>query len=112
MLLSKRGPPDVVNWDVGDIRANFPAGKLALGIDWGDVGPLSADPMSVVTQGWSAQAHPGVDEYYDSQTKQWVKQYNQAPFLAFGGWVGGVSKTLARMPNVRSISCPTWAVRT
>lgn len=88
------GPPDVVNWDVGNIRSEFPAGKLALAIDWGDVGPLSADPnSSVVTKGWSAQAHPGVDEYYDSQTKAWVKQYNQAPFLAFGGWVGGVSAT-------------------
>jgi multiple sugar transport system substrate-binding protein len=88
------GPPDVTNWDVGDIRANFPAGKLALGIDWGDVGPLAADPSSsVVTAGWSAQAHPGVDRYYDSIAGQWVEAYNQAPFHAFGGWVGSVSKT-------------------
>ncbi len=92
--LAKVGPPDVVNWDVGDIRNNFPAGKLALAIDWGDVGPLAADPnSSVVTQGWSAQAHPGVDRYYDSKTKAWVEKYNQAPYLAFGGWVGSVSKT-------------------
>ncbi len=92
--LVKVGPPDVLNWDVGDIRSNFPAGKLALAIDWGDVGPLAADPnSSVVTGGWSAQAHPGVDKYYDPATKQWVTAYNQAPFLAFGGWIGGVSKT-------------------
>lgn len=92
--LVKVGPPDVLNWDVSNIRSDFPAGKLALGIDWGDVGPLSADPKSsVVTQGWSAQAHPGVNSYYDSKTKAWVDKYNQAPFLAFGGWVGGVSKT-------------------
>ena len=92
--LVKVGPPDVLNWDVGDIRSNFPAGKLALAIDWGDVGPLAADPSSsVVTAGWSAQAHPGVDKYYDATTKQWVTAYNQAPFLAFGGWIGGVSKT-------------------
>lgn len=92
--LVKVGPPDVLNWNVGDIRNNFPAGKLALAIDWGDVGPLSADPKSsVVTQGWSAQAHPGVNSYYDSKKKAWVDTYNQAPFLAFGGWVGAVSKT-------------------
>jgi multiple sugar transport system substrate-binding protein len=92
--LVKVGPPDVLNWDVGDIRSNFPAGKLALAIDWGDVGPLSADKKSsVVTEGWSAQAHPGVDKYYDATTKAWVNTYNQAPFLAFGGWIGGVSKT-------------------
>lgn len=92
--LVKVGPPDVLNWQVGDIRNNFPAGKLALAIDWGDVGPLAADPKSsVVTAGWSAQAHPGVNSYYDSKTKAWVDKYNQAPFLAFGGWVGGVSAT-------------------
>ncbi len=92
--LVKVGPPDVINWDVGDIRNNFPAGKLALGIDWGDVGPLAADPKSsVIQKGWSAQAHPGVDRYYDSKAKAWVDKYNQAPFLAFGGWIGGVSKT-------------------
>jgi len=92
--LVKVGPPDVVNWDVGDIRNNFPAGKLVLGIDWGDVGPLATDPSaSVVTDKWSAQMHPGVDKYYDSKTKAWVNQYNQAPYLAFGGWIGGVSKT-------------------
>jgi len=92
--LVKVGPPDVINWDVGDIRNNFPAGKLALAIDWGDVGPLASDPKSsVVTGKWSAQVHPGVDKYYDAKTKQWVNQYNQAPFLAFGGWIGGVSKT-------------------
>jgi multiple sugar transport system substrate-binding protein len=94
VALSKLGPPDVVNWDVGDIRNNFPAGKLALAIDWGDVGPLSADPKaSVVQKGWSAQAHPGVDRYYDAKAKAWVDKYNQAPFLAFGGWIGSVSKT-------------------
>jgi multiple sugar transport system substrate-binding protein len=92
--LSKVGPPDVVNWDVGDIRANFPAGKLALGIDWGDVGPLAADKKaSVVTEKWSSVMHPGVDKYWDSKKGQWVEQYNQAPFLAFGGWVQSISKT-------------------
>jgi multiple sugar transport system substrate-binding protein len=88
------GPPDVVNWDVGNIRSDFPAGRLALAIDWGDVGPLSADPnSSIVTDEWSAQAHPGVDRYYDVEQGDWVEEYNQAPFLAFGGWVGGVSTT-------------------
>jgi multiple sugar transport system substrate-binding protein len=88
------GPPDVINWDVGNIRSDFPAGRLALAIDWGDVGPLATDPnASVVTDKWSAQAHPGVDRYFDAKQGDWVEEYNQAPFLAFGGWVGGVSAT-------------------
>jgi multiple sugar transport system substrate-binding protein len=92
--LVKVGPPDVLNWNVGDIRNNFPAGKLALAIDWGDVGPLSVDPKSSVVQGkWGSMLEPGVDKYYDSKAKQWVEKYNQAPYLAFGGWIQSVAKT-------------------
>jgi multiple sugar transport system substrate-binding protein len=94
IALSKAGPPDVTNWDVGDIRANFPAGKLALAIDWGDVGPLSVDPKASVVQGkWGSMLEPGVDKYWDSKKGQWVEKYNQAPYHAFGGWVMSISKT-------------------
>jgi multiple sugar transport system substrate-binding protein len=100
VALSKLGPPDVVNWDVGDIRANFPAGKLALAIDWGDVGPLSVDPKSSIVQGkWGSMLEPGVAKYYDSKTKQWVEKYNQAPYLAFGGWIASVAK------NTKNSAC-------
>jgi multiple sugar transport system substrate-binding protein len=88
------GPPGVVNWDVGDIRSNFPAGKVVLAIDWGDVGPLASDPQSsVVVDKWGSGLEPGVDEYYDSMKQDWVSQYNQAPYLAFGGWIQGVTST-------------------
>ncbi len=94
IALSKVGPPDVINWDVGNIRANFPAGKLALAIDWGDVGPLSVDPKASVVQGkWGSMLEPGVDKYWDSKKGQWVEKYNQAPYHAFGGWVMSISKT-------------------
>ena len=97
IALSKAGPPDVINWDVGDIRGNFPAGNLALGIDWGDVGPLAADPnSSVVTGKWGSMVHPGVDRYWDTKQGAWVDKYNQAPYHAFGGWVSSVSATTAR----------------
>lgn len=93
VALSKVGPPDVINWDVGDIRANFPAGKLALAIDWGDVGPLSVDPKTSIVQGkWGSMLEPGVDKYWDSKAGKWVEQYNQAPYLAFGGWIQSVAK--------------------
>jgi multiple sugar transport system substrate-binding protein len=94
--LAKVGPPGVTNWDVGDIRANFPAGKLALAIDWGDVGPLASDPKSSAVVGkWDGAMEPGVDRYYDPKTQQWVDKHNIAPYLAFGGWIQGVSKTTA-----------------
>jgi len=95
--LSTVGPPDVINWDVGDIRGNFPAGTLALAIDWGDVGPLSADPTASIVGGkWGSMVHPGVDRYWDTAAGEWVDEYNQAPFHAFGGWVLSVSETTER----------------
>ena len=92
--LVKVGPPDVISWDVGTIRSNFPAGKIVLGIDWGDVGPLAADPKaSAVVGKWGTGMEPGVDKYYSAKTKQWVEKYNRAPYLAFGGWIQGVVST-------------------
>ena len=94
--LAKVGPPDVINWDVGNIRSAFPAGQIVLGIDWGDVGPLAADPKSSVVVGkWGSGLEPGVDKYWDSKKGEWVEKFNQAPFHAFGGWVQSVSKTTA-----------------
>lgn len=92
--LVKVGPPGVTNWDVGDIRSNFPAGKVVLGIDWGDVGPLASDPnSSVVVGNWGSAMEPGVDRYWDNQKGRWVSGLNQAPYLAFGGWIQGVTST-------------------
>lgn len=92
--LVKVGPPGVTNWDVGDIRSNFPAGKVVLGIDWGDVGPLASDPNSSVVVGkWGSSLEPAVDQYWDNKKKAWVNARNQAPFLAFGGWIQGVTST-------------------
>ena len=92
--LVKVGPPGVVNWDVSDIRSNFPAGKVVLAIDWGDVGPLSSDPKSSAIIGkWGSGQEPGVDQYWDTKQNKWVDQFNQAPYLAFGGWIQGVTST-------------------
>ncbi len=92
IALAEAGPPDVVNWDVGNIRNEFPAGTIALGIDWGDVGPIAADPKSSIVSGkWGSALEPGVNKYWDSQQGKWAEEYNQAPYLAFGGWVQSVS---------------------
>src|SRR5439155_1534495 len=41
--LSKLGPPDQLNNDVGDSRGLFVTGRCALSLDWGDIGPLAVD---------------------------------------------------------------------
>jgi len=42
--LSKLGPPDQLNDDVGNSRGLFITGRCALSLDWGDIGTLAIDP--------------------------------------------------------------------
>src|SRR5207302_621151 len=41
--LSKIGPPEQLNQDVGDSRGLFVTGRCALSLDWGDISPLAVD---------------------------------------------------------------------
>ena len=90
------GSPDMINWDVADTRIQFPAGVSVFNIDWGDVGPISIDPnRSVIGGQVGFSVLPGGEQYWDYVTKQWVTPdsgVNRAPFIAFGGWIIGVSK--------------------
>src|SRR5690606_4099926 len=63
--------------------------------DWGDGGPFSIDPnISVVQNNVGFGILPGATEYWDYVKGAWVTPesgINEAPFLAFGGWVIAVS---------------------
>ncbi len=97
------GPPNELNIGVGDTRSLFSAGRCALTLDWGDIGPLSVDPeISVVKDLVGAVITPGSTEVLDRETGMLVpcdemtcpfaiNGVNHAPFAAFGGWSGGVS---------------------
>lgn len=97
------GPPNELNIGVGDTRSLFSAGRCALTLDWGDIGPLSVDPeISVVKDKVGAVITPGSTEVLDRATGTLVpcdemtcpfaiNGVNHAPFAAFGGWSGGVS---------------------
>ncbi|XWX03457.1 extracellular solute-binding protein [Aggregatilineales bacterium SYSU G02658] len=97
------GPPNELNIGVGDTRSLFSAGRCALTLDWGDIGPLSVDPeISVVKDKVGAVITPGSTEVLDRATGELVacddmtcpfaiNGVNHAPFAAFGGWSGGVS---------------------
>lgn len=97
------GPPNELNIGVGDTRSLFSAGRCALTLDWGDIGPLSVDPeISVVKDLVGAVITPGSTEVLDRATNTLVpcdamtcpfaiNGVNHAPFAAFGGWSGGVS---------------------
>src|SRR5216683_1887137 len=60
--LSKLGPPDQLNNDVGDSRGLFVTGRCALSLDWGDICPHATNGV------------------------------NHSPFAAFGGWSGAINK--------------------
>jgi multiple sugar transport system substrate-binding protein len=83
--------PDIINYDVTDVRAIFPTGGAVFGLDWGDVGPITVDPnVSVVNDLTGFGVLPGAEQYWDYNTGEWVAAeggVNQAPFIAYGGWI-------------------------
>ena len=109
--MSKLGPPDQLNNDVGDSRGFFVSGRCALSLDWGDIGPLAVDKsQSTVQDKVGAVILPGSKRVLDRATGSLVDcnaticpnaidGVNHAPFAAFGGWSGAVNK--ARPSNVK-----------
>lgn len=98
------GPPDELNWDVGDSRSGFVTGRCALTLDWGDIGTLAIDPKtSKVMDKVGAVVLPGTRRVLDRRTGRLatctsalcpnaVAGVNHAPFAAFGGWSGAINK--------------------
>ncbi len=103
--LSKLGPPDQLNEDVGDSRGNFTSGRCALSLDWGDIGSLATDPAtSKVIHQVGSVITPGTTQVVDRSSGQLVPcsattcpnaidGVNHAPFAAFGGWSGAINKS-------------------
>jgi multiple sugar transport system substrate-binding protein len=102
--LSRIGPPDQLNNDVGDSRGLFVSGRCALSLDWGDIGTLAIDKsQSKVVDKTGAVILPGSKQVLDRSTGQLadcnstlcpyaVNGVNHAPFAAFGGWSGAINK--------------------
>ncbi len=94
----KYGPPDQLNLDVGDTRGLFTSGRCALGLDWGDIGPLATDLKTSIVNGKVGSAvTPGSTKVLDRDTGRLVpcdpvtcpyatNGVNHAPFAAYGGW--------------------------
>lgn len=100
----KYGPPDELNWDVGDSRAAFVTGRCALTLDWGDIGTLAIDPeQSKVKDKVGAIILPGTKEVLDRKSGKLIacdantcphaiNGVNHSPYAAFGGWSGAINK--------------------
>lgn len=97
------GPPEELNHDIGDTRGLVLAGRCALMLDWGDIGPLSIDEStSKIKDKVGAVVLPGSTRVLDRETGKLVDctadicphaidGVNHAPFAAFGGWSGAVN---------------------
>src|SRR5207237_1237375 len=102
--LSKIGPPEQLNQDVGDSRGLFVTGRCALSLDWGDIGPLAVDKtQSTVQDKVGAVILPGSKKVLDRSSNQLVdcnatlcpyatNGVNHSPFAACGGWSAALNK--------------------
>jgi multiple sugar transport system substrate-binding protein len=87
------GVPGVVNMDSGEIRTVFTVGDAAMAIDWGDIGVMAdTSPESTVKGNCGYSIMPGTTKVWDYKKKTWVDfpEGNQAPYLAFGGWLAAI----------------------
>ena len=98
------GPPDELNQDIGDTRGLVVGGRCGLMVDWGDIGPLSIEEGSMINDKVGAIIMPGSTEVLDVESGELVQctpeicphaenGLNYAPFAAFGGWTGAISKS-------------------
>jgi len=72
-----------------DVITDMINGSTLMSIDWGDTGPASIGPDSVVNGKLGFALSPGVNEYYDWQTDTWVTvegEPHRTPAHAYNGW--------------------------
>lgn len=87
------GPPDVLEFDVGDIREQFPLNTGALALDWASIGFIPTDRENQELIGFNPI--PGPEEVYDHETGEWIEldEPNRVPFMAALGWGAAVPQT-------------------
>ena len=87
------GPPDILEFDVGDIRAQFPLNTGALALDWASIGfiPTSRENQELI----GFNPIPGPLEVYDHGAGDWIEldEPNRVPFMAANGWGASIPAT-------------------
>lgn len=86
------GPEGMINFDGSDTRSHFVTGKVAMAIDWADIGTFAANsPLSIVRDKVGYAVLPGADQVFNAQSNQWDQQYNAASSM-LGNWIILVDK--------------------
>lgn len=86
-----------------ELRDLFISGRCALALDWGDIGTMAQMPESKVKNKVGAVITPGTTSVLNRDTGRLetctsktcpfaIGGINYAPYAAFGGWAGAISK--------------------
>jgi len=80
-------PSGAVSFAGHDVRNNFVSGKVAMAIDWADLGIYAAENKISILKGEQVGYGqiPGSDKVYNSITKQWEETYNNVSSIS-GNW--------------------------
>ncbi len=91
--LVQYGPPEMVEWDLGQSWDMFLQGRVALTFTWADLGGLSQEEGSKVKGKTGSTMLPGTMEYYAIDKKRWVKteKPNRVGNTTGGSWAGVIS---------------------
>lgn len=98
--LTRFGPKEMVDWDIGKSWDHFLAGRAALTFTWGNVGGLAQESGSRIKGRLGAAHLPGTREHYSIAQKRWVKtpKPNRVANVTGGSWAGVISRH-ARAPE-------------
>lgn len=94
------GPEAMMGWSLGESWDHFLRGEAALTFTWGDLGALAQQEGSQVQGKIGSAPMPGTMEYYNVNTKEWVKtdKPNKVGNTTGGSWAGVISK-LSKSPE-------------
>ena len=88
-----------------EVRSRFSRGQAAMAIDWADIGVLASSRQdSAVSDDIGFFVLPGSRDVWNQGTQQWeqLSEVRNVPFLAFGGWIGAVTKSATDPANAWS----------
>ncbi len=109
------GAPDILEFDVGDIREQFPLNTGALALDWASIGFIPTDRENQELIGFNPI--PGPTEVYDHDTGQWIEldEPNRVPYMAALGWGAAIPVTSneqeAAWQLIRYLSSPEISLK-
>lgn len=86
-------PNGAISFAGHDVRNNFVTSKVAMAIDWADLGIYAAEnKISILKSDQVGYAQiPGSNKVYNSKSKQWDNVYNQVSSIS-GNWSLFVNK--------------------